>query len=436
MLTGGLGRDNANLNGIEETKCTDYESGEVIRLLFEQTSGRLGKMEFIRFLCDKKVIIDKIKENFQRSLVDIDSFLNKYKKAAGSEMFKCKVFAHGKIVVKYLAVHEKFLLLFDKKFNLDNVFLLPGCCFKTVGSTLLLFYLTHFEERVTFLFDALKDCELLAAKINQETKSRKIQEFYRIGKKIGYGQFSEVFEASELLTGKKFAVKVMRKKNMNQNEREIMQNEVNILACLKHEGVVSLKDVFEGRKKLRIVMELVEGDDLLRKIKNRPVEEGNVRKDVRRILGILKYLHSVGVMHRDIKPENILIVEDGSEGRFKVIDFGLSAYFKVKSFRKVCCGTIYYTAPEVFAENYNEKSDIWSLGVLVYSYFTGKYPFYSKTKEEIAKLIESSEPVFDDNDWGCYSEEAKDFSRSLLIKDQASRPSCELALKHSWFQTT
>lgn len=420
---------------MEETKGTEYESKEIIRMFFDQSNGKLGKIEFIQLLNDKKIIIDKVREKFRKSLLNIETFLDKYKNPGSSEMFKCKVFAHGKIVGKYLAVNKKFLLLFDKKFNLDNVFLLPGCCIKTVGSTLLLFYLTHFEERITFLFDAGKDCELLALRINQVIKPRKIQDFFRIGKKIGFGRFSEVFEASELLTGEKFAVKIMKKKNLNQNEREIMQNEVNMLASLKHEGIVYLKDVFEGRKKLMIVMELVDGNDLLKKIENQPVAEDEIKKNVFKILEILKYLHSAGIMHRDIKPENIMVVDDGNDVRFKVIDFGLSAYFKLKSFRKVSCGTIFYTAPEVFSENYNEKSDLWSLGVLAYTYFSGKYPFFGQSKEEIAKLIENNEPLFDSDGWACYSEEAKDFCRSLLAKDPSSRPSCEQAQKHIWFHS-
>ena len=87
-----------------------------------------------------------------------------------------------------------------------------------------------------------------------------------------------------------------------------------------------------------------------------------------------------------------------------------------------------------FSDEYNERSDVWSLGVIAYFYLTGKFPFFDESKEELKNLIEKYEPNFENEDWENYSEEAKNFCICLLCKAPESRPSCEEALNHKWFQ--
>ena len=424
-----------SIEGIEESLSIEKRTLELIRSFFHKNPEKIGKMEFIHFLNEFKVV-HKIQEKFRKRVWNYEKWFDKPKKLINSEMIKIKAFIRGEIRENYLAVSENFLLLFDKKFLLKNAYLLSGCYIKTESNSILLHYLTHLEERISFFFDSISECQSFAGVINKEIQLRRFREFYSKGVQLGHGRFSNVYLATELLTGKKWAVKVVKKETLDLIERDMIHNEVNILETLSYKGIVMWKDVFDCKKSVKIVMEYIEGKDLMKRIQNNPAKEAEVKRDMMSLFTTLKYIHSEGVMHRDLKPENILVKQLEADYELKIVDFGLSAYFKVKNFRKTQCGTLLYTAPEVFNDEYNEKSDVWSLGVIAFFYLTKKFPFFDESKEELRKLIENSEPVFEDEDWINFSEEAKNFCFSLLKRDPELRPSCEIVLNHKWFQMT
>ena len=97
-------------------------------------------------------------------------------------------------------------------------------------------------------------------------------------------------------------------------------------------------------------------------------------------------MHSKGIIHRDLKPENIMLEEDKNYKNCKLIDFGLSTKIKDQPETELM-GTIYYIAPEVLKGSYNEKADIWSLGVLAFILLSGIPPFNSADDNEIQQLI-------------------------------------------------
>lgn len=104
---------------------------------------------------------------------------------------------------------------------------------------------------------------------------------------------------------------------------------------------------------------------------------------MRQILLAVVYCHTQNIVHRDLKPENILFESLKPDSNLKVIDFGTSRKFNTNSRMKKTLGTPYYIAPEVLKQEYNEKCDIWSLGVVLYMLLCGYVPFSGTTPDEV-----------------------------------------------------
>jgi calcium-dependent protein kinase len=121
-------------------------------------------------------------------------------------------------------------------------------------------------------------------------------------------------------------------------------------------------------------MELCEGGDLFTFIRsNRIFSESSAATLLKQIMSAVYYMHKKGVCHRDLKPENMLY--DNESGLLKVIDFGTATHFQPKQKFSQLVGTPYYVAPEVLHGNYDNKCDIWSVGVILYVILSGAPPF-------------------------------------------------------------
>lgn len=125
-------------------------------------------------------------------------------------------------------------------------------------------------------------------------------------------------------------------------------------------------------------------------------------------------MHKLNYVHRDLKPENIVFETIGEDLNLKIIDFGTS--------RKICndekltvkMGTPYYIAPEVLNKNYDQKCDIWSIGVIFYILLCGYPPFNGENDEEILEKIKKGNFRFPEEEWGSISDEAKDLIKLML----------------------
>ncbi len=122
-------------------------------------------------------------------------------------------------------------------------------------------------------------------------------------------------------------------------------------------------------------MEYIGGGELFDKIaqqSNNVFSEEIAAYYMKKLFNALNHMHSQGVVHRDIKPENIMLTKDGE---LKLIDFGLSQICKVRQKMESIAGTPYYISPEVLDGHFDQKCDIWSLGVLLYVFMSGYLPF-------------------------------------------------------------
>lgn len=148
------------------------------------------------------------------------------------------------------------------------------------------------------------------------------------------------------------------------------------------------------------------------------------------LFAAINHCHANGIVHRDIKPENIMI---NDQNDVRLIDFGLSKANKKKSMHTVA-GTPFYMAPEVLAENYNTKADIWSLGVLLYTLVSGYLPFQGSNNRDVFQRIKNADFHFDHKEFKQVSNECKDLIRKLLVVDTKKRFDGHQALKHNWFK--
>lgn len=211
-------------------------------------------------------------------------------------------------------------------------------------------------------------------------------EKYFVGREIGSGGCGVVRLVYNLTTTDKFAMKIIKKEmnTMVKNRDDInakIINEVNIMRKINHVHVLGLIDSFETESKVIIVMDYLQGHDLLHRItKSNPKQRYLSEKDAKflflQICRGLKYLHDEKITHRDIKPDNILLVDENKDSIVKISDFGLSKIIAQADMMTVC-GTQLYVAPEILKNRgaYTNKVDIWSMGVLLYAMLSGSVPF-------------------------------------------------------------
>eukprot|EP00760_Papus_ankaliazontas_P033959 PhM_4_TR6815/c0_g1_i1/m.8587/K08794/CAMK1; calcium/calmodulin-dependent protein kinase I len=272
--------------------------------------------------------------------------------------------------------------------------------------------------------------------------SSQFENEYVIGKPIGKGSYAEVFECKSKSDGRKWAVKVVDKSKTGAKDVSDVLHEVNIMRKLgQHQHIVHMREFFDIPGKMLIVMDLVEGGPLFdRVIQLKHYTEDMASKLVRNFLLGLEHMHDRGVMHRDLKPENLLLktkqVDELGLTDLSLADFGLSGMPPSTT----CCGSPSYIAPEVInvgfyrktTEPYNEKCDLWSVGVITYILLSGKMPFHGRHHKETFEKIVRGAWAFQGDVWSTVSESARDFIKMLLVLDPKKRPSAKEALRHPW----
>ncbi|MBO5247784.1 MAG: Stk1 family PASTA domain-containing Ser/Thr kinase [Clostridia bacterium] len=211
---------------------------------------------------------------------------------------------------------------------------------------------------------------------------------YQIRSTLGIGGMSVVFRAYDLMEDREVSLKVLRADRLgDQESRRRFYNESRAIALMSHPNIVNVHDVnFEGRLQY-IVMEYIDGVTL----KDRMDQKGALSPEeaihyLRQILNALSHAHERGVVHHDIKPENILLLSDAT---VKVTDFGIASVpnFEDNSMSDETVGSVHYISPEqARGDVTDKKSDLYSVGVMMYAMLTGKLPFDAPSPVDVARM--------------------------------------------------
>ena len=266
------------------------------------------------------------------------------------------------------------------------------------------------------------------------------EEFYDNIKTLGEGAFGLVYLGKHKISGVERAIKNINKDraNLTREEEKTLIKEINIIKTLDHPNIMKVYEYFNTPDCFSIVSELCTGGELFKKIENNALSENVGKYVMKQLLSAVAFCHKNGIIHRDLKPENILLEEEEEARKeyftIKVIDFGTAGKKQKGQKYNEVIGTPFYIAPEVLNNNYDEKCDLWSCGVILYVMLSGEPPFYGENDDEIYSQILTADVKFDQNIWEDISEEAKDLIRKLLVKNQKNRLSAVEALSHPWIQ--
>ncbi|MGH3009924.1 MAG: Stk1 family PASTA domain-containing Ser/Thr kinase [Gaiellaceae bacterium] len=216
---------------------------------------------------------------------------------------------------------------------------------------------------------------------------------YRIVRKLGAGGMADVYLAEDQELGRRVAIKILNGRHANDDQFiERFRREAKNAAALNHPNIVSIYDRGEAEETYYIAMEYLDGRSLKELIVGHGPAPVNVAVEyARQILSALRFAHRHGIVHRDIKPHNVLV---DREGRVKVTDFGIArAGTSQMTEAGSIVGTAQYLSPEqARGTEVDQRSDLYSLGVVLYELLTGETPFEGDTPVEIAMKHLSAVP--------------------------------------------
>ena len=218
---------------------------------------------------------------------------------------------------------------------------------------------------------------------------------YELQEVIGVGGMAVVYKAYDNIDDRTVAVKILKDEFLASEEfRRRFKNESKAIAVLSHPNIVKVYDVSYGDKLQYIVMEYVEGITLKEYIEQQGVISWKETVHfTTQILRALQHAHDKGIVHRDIKPQNIMLLENGT---IKVTDFGIARFSRseTRTMTDTAIGSVHYISPEqARGDITDDKSDIYSVGVVMYEMLTGQLPFQSDNSVSVAIMQLQTDPV-------------------------------------------
>jgi serine/threonine protein kinase len=201
---------------------------------------------------------------------------------------------------------------------------------------------------------------------------------------LGRGSFSVIYKGTRISDNTPVAVKKIDR----IISQSYLKNEVTLMKSLNHPNIVKLYDVINDNGKIYMILEYCNGGDLSKYIRKRKTCYDN--KYFQEILDGMRYLYDHQIMHRDIKPANFLIHDHS----IKISDFGFAKSFEKQELSLTFCGSPLYMSPEILKHSpYTSKSDLWSLGVILYELVVKEHPYYVTEANELMSIVKNGHNI-------------------------------------------
>ncbi|GMH35775.1 hypothetical protein BSKO_03643 [Bryopsis sp. KO-2023] len=272
---------------------------------------------------------------------------------------------------------------------------------------------------------------------------RNLHDRFHVGEILGSGSYGIVRRCVDKDTGREYAMKAIPKtpKKRAATPRYLLKlrNEVDVMRQLGASlNAVYLESVYEDDLYVYLVMELCTGGPLLDRFSKRKMTEKDVAQITRSVLQFIAQCHAKGIVYRDVKTDNFLFLDKSPNCALKATDFGLSIrHWQDEPKLRSRTGTPAYMAPEVILQSYDEKADLWSVGMLTFQLLTGRFPFWKDIGKSSLKQVwhdvVNKTINLDSWEWKfTLSRGARSFLKGLLVRNPEQRLSATEALQHSW----
>jgi calcium-dependent protein kinase len=268
-----------------------------------------------------------------------------------------------------------------------------------------------------------------------------IRESFILLKILGSGTFGNVILVKDKQTGLERAAKELIKGSFDTSQFPLFLQELMILKSLviasqDHPSVMNFYEIIETSTRFYVITEYLSGGQLFERFSKSPVvNEKIAAKCLFDVIISLNYIHANGLNHKDIKPENLLFEFEAPDAHLKLVDYGFSLLKKTSSGIKGPVGSVTYMAPEKFKGEENDKSDVWSMGVILFIILSGRVPFQGKTDSETIQKILNKPLSMNSKAWETVSEPAKRLVSKMLDKNPENRPSSQEIMMDDWFMS-
>jgi serine/threonine protein kinase len=268
--------------------------------------------------------------------------------------------------------------------------------------------------------------------MSDNTATFQIRDYVVFKKRIGKGGFSNIYKAFDKKNQRMVAIKEICLDTLSKY-KESIKRETKIMKNLNHPNIVRLYDTIidDTTDNIYLVLEYLGRGDFSKFLKKRPLKEKYAKKYLKQLSSGLKYLLENKIIHRDLKPQNILVTNLGD---IKIADFGFARYFDNDMVIQTICGSPLYMAPEIMKnKKYDLKSDLWSVGIILYEMLVGHAPFRAKNIFDLMKQIEKNDVKIpmETN----ISDDCRDLLLKLLQKEPEKRISWPQFFTHPWLDT-
>nr|AAM14087.1 unknown protein [Arabidopsis thaliana] len=255
---------------------------------------------------------------------------------------------------------------------------------------------------------------------------------YLVGRQIGSGSFSVVWEARHRVDGTEVAIKEIAMDRLNKKLQESLMSEIFILRRINHPNIIRLIDMIKSPGKVHLVLEYCKGGDLSVYVQRHGiVPEATAKHFMQQLAAGLQVLRDNNIIHRDLKPQNLLLSTNENDADLKIADFGFARSLQPRGLAETLCGSPLYMAPEIMQlQKYDAKADLWSVGAILFQLVTGRTPFTGNSQIQLLQNIIRSIELHFPGDCRDLSLDCIDLCQKLLRRNPVERLTFEEFFNH------